>query len=142
MVKLQKFTKEDAGFIIENFPGYFKTPTIEFVENQIEKWAKSLAFCIVYNDEKVGIITLSEKEGKKLSWGIIIKEEYRRRGIAKEAFEIISVVAKEKGYSMVISSCAKENVASANLHEKVGFSLVKEEINSAGREMLRWEKEL
>ena len=133
MVKLIKLEKSDAEFVRQNFPGYFRDDSVENIERIIESWKKSLCFCITYMNEKVGIITLGEKQEKKLSWGVMIKEEYRGKGIAKTAFEIIEKLAKEKGYSTIISSCAKENLASKRLHEKVGFVLIKEETNAAGK---------
>ena len=138
-VRLEKFKKEDATFLQENFSYGFLDKSIENFENIIEGWKTSLGFCIVYNDEKVGFISLSEKQDKKLSWGTAIKEEYRGKGIAGEAFKLIVQEAKKRGYFTIISSCAKSNTASQALHKKVGFSLIKEEINQAGNELCRWE---
>lgn len=138
-VRLVKFKKEDATFLLENFSYGFLDKSIENFENLIEKWKTSLGFCIIYNDEKVGFISLGEKQDKKLSWGIAIKEEYRGKGIAGEAFNLIVQEAKKRGYSTIISSCAKSNTASKKLHKKVGFDLIKEETNLAGNEMCRWE---
>ncbi len=100
---------------------------------------KSLGFCITYENQKVGIIALTEKQDKSLSWGSAIIKEYQGKGIATKAFELIVGEAQRQGYTKIISSCAKNNIASRNLHKKVGFDLIKEEVNSAGNEMCRWE---
>ena len=141
-VSLKKFEKEDAVFIRDNFPTYFKDNSIENIESVIEGWKTSLGFCIMYDNQKVGIISLGEKQDKVLSWGTAILEEYRGKGIGTKAFELILVEAKKQGYTKIISSCAKSNIVSRNLHRKVGFTLIKEEINPAGNEMCRWERNI
>ena len=102
-VRLEKFKNEDAYFIQKNFPNYFKNNNIENIERTIKSWESSLSFCIVYRGEKVGIITLGEKEGGELSFGVMIKEEYRGIGIAQKAFAMIKDKAIEKGYSLIVS---------------------------------------
>jgi len=138
-VSLIKFKKEDAEYIQKNFPNYFKDNSIINIENVIEKWKNSLAFCIVYNNEKVGIISFGEKQDKKLSWGMEIKDGFRGLGIGSLAFKLALIEAKNKDYSTIISSCSKDNLISKKIHEKMGFNLIKQEINSAGNEMCRWE---
>jgi len=138
-VKLEKFNKDDAKFIRDNFPTYFMDNSIDNIERIIESWNQSLGFCITYENHKVGIIALTEKQDKSLSWGSAIIKEYQGKGIATKAFELIVVEAQRQGYTKIISSCAKSNIASRNLHKKVGFNLIKEEVNSAGNEMCRWE---
>jgi len=141
-VSLKKFEKKDAVFIRDNFPTYFKDNSIENIESSIDKWKHTLGFCIMYDNQKVGIIALGEKQEGVLCWGTAILEEFRGKGIATKAFELILVEAKKQGYSKIISSCAKSNIASRKLHQKVGFRLIKEEINPAGNEMCRWERNI
>ena len=141
-IELIKFTNEDACFIRENFPNYFRDNSIEHIEKIIEGWKEKLCFCILYENKKVGIMSLGEKDEGKLVWGVMIKEEYRNKGIAQNAFFLIKEKAKEKGYSTIISSCSKKNIASIRLHEKVGFVLKKTEINKIGNEMCRWEMKI
>lgn len=141
-IKLEKLKKEDATFIIDNFPTYFKDNSIENIEKIVNSWKSSLGFCIMYNNQKVGIIALTERQDKSLSWGTAILQEYQGKGIATKAFELIIIEAQKQGYSKIVSSCAKSNIASQNLHKKVGFDLIKEEINQAGNEMCRWEKNI
>ena len=142
-VHLIKFTKEDAKFIQENFPTYYRDNSIENIERVIaETKPDALWFCITYNGKKVGIISLGKKEEGKLSWGVMIKEGYRGKGIAQEAFDLIKNKAKAQGYTTIISSCSTDNFASTRLHEKCGFNLIKTEVNQAGNEMHRWEIEI
>lgn len=141
-IDLIKFEKEDAEFIKENFPSYFKDNSIENIEKIIESWQSTLSFCITFNDKKVGIITLGEKQDKKLSLGMMIKDEFQGKGIAQFAFELIKSKARELGYSTIISSCSIDNIASIRLHQKCGFKLIKAEINTSGKEMYRWGMEI
>ena len=142
-VDLIRFKKEDAAFIQENFPTYYRDNSIENIERMIvETKPDALWFCITYGGEKVGIISLGEKQDNKLSWGVMIKEEYRGKGIAQKAFDLIKNKAKTQGYSTIISSCSTDNIASTRLHEKCGFNLIKTEVNQAGNEMYRWEMQI
>ena len=95
-VSLEKFKKEDAAFIKDNFPEYFRDNSILNIENIIDEWKEKLGFCIMYGSEKVGIIALTEKQDKQLSWGEAIKEEFRGKGIAKEAFKLIVKEAQKE----------------------------------------------
>ena len=138
-VELVKFEKEDAMFIQTNFPTWFFDNSIQNIESKIESWKDSLCFCIKYDNKKVGIITLGQREEKSLVWGVAVKEDYRGKGIAQKAFSLIKEKAKQKGFDRIISSCSSDNAASKRLHEQVGFTLVKTEVNQAGNKMHRWE---
>ena len=138
-VSLIKLNREDVKFIKDHFSTFFKDNSIENIERIIDSWKQSLGFGVVCDNQKVGIIALSEKADQSLSWGVAILEDYQGKGIATKAFELVVNEAKQKGYSKIISSCAENNIASKNLHKKVGFSLIKEEINQAGNKMCRWE---
>ena len=141
-IELVKFTKEDVEFVSQYFSDWFGNVSLDRITSVVEKWKDSLGFCILCDGEKVGIISLSEKQDKTLSFGVMIKEDYRGKGIAKQAFELIRLMAAKAGYSMVVSSCAKANESSRRLHEKIGFKLTAIETNSAGQEMCRWQMEI
>ena len=141
-VELIKFEKQDALFLQEIFSYAFRDSSIENLEKIIEGWKNSFCYGIVYNDEKVGFITLGKKMEGKLGFGVAIKEDCRGKGIASKAFELAKEMAKKQGYEWIISSCSVDNIASKGLHEKLGFKLIKEEINQAGNKMLRWELEI
>ena len=141
-IQLVKFEKEDSHFIKQYFPSWLKDNSIENIERMIEKWKESLCFCILYGKEKAGIITLGGKDEEELRFGILIREEFRKKGIANRAFEIIKQKAKDQGISSIVSSCQSCNLASEKLHRKVGFELVNKEINQSGNEMYRWQMKI
>lgn len=138
-VELVKLEKKDALFLQENFSYAFRDSSIENLEDIIDGWKDSLSYGIAYKKEKVGFITLGKKPEGKLGFGVAVKEEYRGKGIAPKAFELAKENAKKQGYEWIVSSCSADNIASKRLHEKLGFKLIKEEINQAGNKMLRWE---
>ena len=54
--------------------------------------------------------------------GIFIKEEYRRRGYAKELLSECEKWAKEKGCTEFASDCETDNDSSFNFHIAMGFN--------------------
>ena len=141
-VSLIELEKNDAKFIQENFSFAFRDSSLHSIEDWIVKSKGSLVFGIHYGDEKVGFITLGKKEDGALGWGIAIKTEYHRKGIASIAFDLAKNKARQLGYKKIISSCSTDNIASTKLHEKCGFKLIKTETNRGGYEMHRWELEI
>ncbi len=49
-VKLEKFNKDDAKFIRDNFPTYFMDNSIDNIERVIESWNQKFGF--LYNIRK------------------------------------------------------------------------------------------
>ena len=137
-IQLIKFKPADATFIKNNLPFYFKDNSVSNIRSIINRLTNELGYFILYNKEKVGIISLSQKD-EGYSWGIAVIDKYQNNGIASKAFQLICAEAKKQCITKIISSCKKSNTPSIKLHEKVGFKLVKEETNAAGNEMLRWE---
>ena len=141
-IELIKFKEDDMAFIQKYFSEWFLNPSEENILNSIKKWENELGFCILFNGEKVGITVLTQKPNKCLSWGIMIKDDFRKAGIASESFKLIINEAKKKGFNKVVSSCADDNFPSIKLHEKVGFICLGFEENKSGKKMYRWEYEI
>lgn len=53
--------------------------------------------------------------------GVVVKEEYRKKGIAKLLVSECEMWSKEKGCSEFASDCELENSASLNFHLNSGF---------------------
>ena len=92
-------------------------------ENELQEWLNSLndgelvdiTRCIMFEDKPIGLISLHEKsvnEKGKLNLDIFIQPHFQGKGIAKIAFDKILEVAKNRGFNLITSSCAKSNVAS------------------------------
>lgn len=55
---------------------------------------------------------------------MIVKKEYRKRGIGSEILTFLIEKAKEMGFSEITIGVDKDNVAALNLYKKFGFTTV------------------
>ena len=62
-------------------------------------------------------------------------KEYRRKGYAFEAMKQAYEYAKKRGYKIATAQIRKDNIASIQLHKKLGFALDREMINKRGNEV-------
>ena len=56
--------------------------------------------------------------------GIYVREEFRKRGIAKGLIEFAEKWANQRGCNQLASDALLENIESQEFHKKVGFSEV------------------
>ena len=94
------------------------------------KVLKDLFYGALINDILVGFIQVSIRNeyvnGSSTSpvgfiEGIFVKEDYRKKGIARRLFEHAYVVVKANGCSEIASDALIENIDSQKFHEKLGF---------------------
>ena len=155
MVKLRKFTYEDIDFILSNWvesdqlSGYFKNCAREVLVQKITKYNEEksgdrflFTYCIEFENKPVGLLQFTEKHAGIPNLNIYIEDDFQKRGIGSEAFELGKKIIKEKGFNLITSSCAKANFKSMHFHKKVGFELIKEELSPNGTPMCRWKYEL
>lgn len=160
MINIRKFTAEDIDFILKNWvntdklDGYWKDATKVSLSKSFEIWDKEideqgrpkLKFCIEldFHGKKfpIGVIYYSYNSDGFLTYNIFIDKNERGKGFATIATKLAEEKLKEKGVKTIKSSSFHKNIASINLHKKVGFQLIKQEINCAGNLMYRWEKNL
>ena len=150
-IDIVEFDKDIIDYILKFWESdRIKTMFQNKTENELQKWLDDLnnielidiTRCIVLDDKPIGLISLHEKninEKGKLNLDIFIQPSFQGKGIAKMAFDKIIKIAKDKGFKLITSSCAKSNIASERLHKKLGFILLKEELNNSGNLMCRWE---
>lgn len=94
--------------------------------------SKKVAIFLKYiGTEAVGFVYVSLRndyvEGSSSSpvgylEGIFIKEEFRKRGFAKELLEFCKKWAKKQGAKEFASDCELENQKSLSFHKALGFS--------------------
>ena len=160
MVTIRKFVINDIEFVLNNWVGtdklggYWKDATKESLTKSFADWDSEIdiqgrprvKYCIEITENgrkiPVGVIYYSYNEEGCLTYNIFIDENYRGKGYAVQATKLAEEKLKEKGIKIVKSSSFHKNIASINLHKKVGFVLIKQEINPAGNLMYRWEKHL
>ncbi len=92
-------------------------------------------FAIVDGDNIVGTISLYQHNDYIISAGPEIFTEYRRKGYAFEAMKQAYEYAKKRGYKIATAQIRKDNIASLQLHKKLGFVLDCEMINKRENEV-------
>ena len=155
MIEIRNFNNKDVDFIYNhwaensNWGGCkFDKDKFEIIsqinEFNLKKFNNKYfeQFVIVYNNNLVGIISLLEQNEKEVSVNIFINQEYRRRAIATNAYKLIEVVAKEKGYSFLSASVSEENHISINMHIKFGFQNLNGNKGEYGERQIKFIKKL
>ena len=139
MISLRHFDKRDIPVLKEH---YFKDKTtdeIDIIVNDMQKLEHDgkyfEMFAVCNNDIPVGSISLYQHSGYIISIGPIIYHKFRCKGYAYEGMKLAINLAKDKGYKIVSAQIKKDNTASINLHQKLGYLLDGEYINRKGNEV-------
>ena len=83
-------------------------------------------YLIKNGEETVGVINMCGHGADAISVAPEIFEKFRNRGFAIKSLNIAYKIAKDIGFNKAIAGIREENVASQRLHEKLGFSFVKD----------------
>lgn len=151
-IRLRKFNNNDIDFVVNNWvgtdklDGFFKDRTKENLEKSFKKYEEEksgdrflYSYCIEFEGRPVGIIQFTEKYKDTPNLNLYIEDIYRNKGIGTNAFKLAKEILKLKGFDLITSSCRQDNVASVNLHKKLGFELIKSELSPNGTPMFRWQ---
>lgn len=79
--------------------------------------------------------SVAEEKSFSISAGPEIFLPYRRQGYAQEAVALAYQYAREKGYTIAQIQIRTDNVASLALHKKLGFVIIRRDINRKGHEV-------
>ena len=84
------------------------------------------AFAAIYNGEPVGWIELSyEKWNNRMRiWELLIKKEYRGKGIGTQLMQHAIKLAKERGARMLVLETQSCNVKAIQFYLKHGYELI------------------
>ncbi len=141
-IQLRAIEKEDLDFLyrIENDKQYWnysnrleyysKTLLKNFLEIQqqdIYKTRQKRFVITIHQNTKCGFVDLFEFEPKhqRASVGIILKEEFRLKGIGYRALLLLEEYAKNTlNLHQVYANIAHENIASIKLFEKSNYSKI------------------
>lgn len=104
-VRLAKFDEK----FFETIKGYKKVHL---------KPDECVAYNIIFNNKKAGVIGFKIKEGNNYFLKIGIHQDFRGQGIFAEA---LNLLAKKHKIRRIYSTVALANAASAKAHKKVGF---------------------
>ncbi len=143
MIFLNKTFSKKATTVIEplNPEDYHKCSNIWNIKSQplTDKWFEEiksgnrLVFIYKINDEFIGEGALVLDEGdpdytipnrRVYVSRMIVKKEYRNRGIGSEILEFLIAKAKSMGYSEMTIGVNKDNVNALHLYKKYGFTEV------------------
>ena len=139
MILLRSFNGDDISILKKNI---FTDKSQEEILSIIQDW-QTLdfngkyfeMFAIVDGDNIVGTISLYQHNDYIISAGPEIFTEYRRKGYEFEAMKQAYKYAKKRGYKIATAQIRKDNIASLQLHKKLGFVLDCEMINKRENEV-------
>ena len=143
MITLRQFRPEDAGNVCRRvYPGMAE----DQAQSLIAEWGTCkygeklfLMMGIWLGVELVGTVSLFEETKERVSFGIEISPEFRRKGYATSATKQAMTEAKSLGYQTMTSQVRQDNIASIALHKKIGFTMTNATVNSRGREVFLYE---
>lgn len=155
MVEIRNFNVNDVDFIFDNWAENPRWDGCKFDKDKLEilslinefntkKFDNRYfeQFVITYNKVPVGMISLYHQTETEASVGVFVHQDFRRKGIATIAYDLIEKVAKEKGYKFLSAGVLEENYASINMHIKLGFRKEKITLNKLGENQIKFIKEL
>ena len=130
---IRKATLEDVPQLVSLAIQMWKSHTIEdLTKNFCEhiRKGKNIIFLAISEENIVGFAQCGLRrdyvEGTDSSpvgylEGIFVKEEYRKRGVARDMLEACQKWAKEQGCAEFASDCELDNEDSLKFHIKMGF---------------------
>ena len=111
---------------------YTKEELLHYIRNSQTdiKIAKQYRFVIDFNNMPIGFIDLFNYTIDSSAVGIIIAEDYRRRGFAKEALELLYIYAITiLDLKNIHCTVEKQNLSSIKLFSACGFKCIGEKEN-------------
>ena len=140
-ILLRKLQPSDLQFLIKvetdpenlQFSGEEELPSIAELEAYLNSehdiiLHDQLRLVIEFNRTQVGFIDLFDVDFTRLkaSVGIIVDEEFRRKGLAEAALKELRKFAMEQKIQTLWAKCQSWNLPSVNLFRKSGFQIVEE----------------
>lgn len=131
-LRLRPFTLEDKEAVFEyakekEANRYLPWPPHETVKDSLnaieEIYLPHGAYAVMYQRKLVGCIDLFRRESGEYELGYVLNKKYHGRGIMTEAAKAVVKTAFEHSQiDKINSSYITENIASARVLEKAGFS--------------------
>ena len=121
---LWEYGSDRKIFTIEELTNYIKNSS-----EKIQK-AKQFRFVVDYNNTPVGFVDLFEYKDSSAGVGIIIDEEYQKRGFASESLRLlIDYSLEDLKLKNLHCKISKSNLRSIQLFTSSGFTFTKEKDN-------------
>ena len=99
-------------------------------------------FAVRYDGCLVGVVSLFEQPDGTVCDGVDAFPPYRRQGHAFRALNLLTEVARARGFTVQTAQIRTDNAASIALHRKLGFTSGEPWTNRKGSEVRTWRKEL
>tara|TARA_B100001250_G_scaffold379384_1_gene370015 strand:+ start:93 stop:569 length:477 start_codon:yes stop_codon:yes gene_type:complete len=119
-----QFGSENRKFDIQDLLDYIRDASIDI------EVAKQYRFVITLNTVPIGLIDLFDYTIVKAGVGVIIKKEYRNKGFAKEALELLILYSfKTLKINELYANIESRNISSLHLFQSCGFEFRSQESN-------------
>ena len=119
-----QFGSEKRQFETQELLDYIRDASIDI------EVAKQYRFVITLKTDPVGFIDLFDYSVAKAGVGVIIKKEYRNKGFAKEALELLtSYCFKSLEIKELYANIERDNTISIHLFQSCGFEFKSENRN-------------
>ncbi len=99
-------------------------------------------FLITVDNVVVGVININGHGKSVVSVAPYIIEGHRNNGYAVKSLNLAYKFVKEKGFKELTAGIREENLASQNLHLKLGFNFVKDFLSKNGNKIKIYSKKL
>jgi len=99
-------------------------------------------FIVIYEGEKIGVINMCGHGKDTVSVAPEILQEYRLRGFGEKSLKEAYLIAKKTGFKELTAGIREDNLASINLHLKMGFRFIKNHVSKNGVKLKIYSKQL
>ena len=127
-ITLRGVEKNDWDFILElrnsSYEFFYKQKKLLEKTEHYEYMTKQISnpnfhqWIITFEEYDVGYVRILDNDV-----GIMIKEDFRNKGISTKALSLVETKAKELGITKLIALVMKDNDSSKKIFENNGFSL-------------------
>lgn len=122
---MTKWLNEDEDLIYQN--GFYRSLLGEGkVKEMLEKWNEGpYMFSIINeNDEFMGHVSLFNTNGRSLTLGIYLADEFRSKGYGSEAMRLVcDYVFDELGYENIHLEVFSYNTGAIKFYKRAGFKI-------------------
>jgi len=130
-IEIKKASRDDFIFInntrniestrkwLENNNTITIDETLDWFDKTNPNW-----YVIYYKNIKAGYIRTSDDTGKSICIGCDVHPDFRRKGIAFQAYNLILDQLIENGYVNIWLDVFKKNIPAINLYKKLNFKKI------------------
>lgn len=123
-MKIACLLEKDAEKIVELYKGNFSDGwNIDMILSAYKN-QRFIALGAFIEDELIGVITCDFNEFDADIEGIVVKKEYRNKGVGALLISELEKKLKEKNKEKIFLEVRKSNLVAQKLYEKMGFTII------------------